>query len=294
MFRPYKEHAIRKGSLPGAMFLKALWKGSISFGLVNIPVQLYPATKKKEVKFNYLHARCLTPINYQKRCPTCDQAVASEEIVWGYQYEKGKYVIFKEEDFEQLPQVIKKTIEIIDFVPAREIDPIFFEKSYYVEPQTGGQKAYTLLLKAMEKTQKVAIAKVVLRTKENLAALRVRDNYLLLETMFYADEIRSPQELNLPATGVNPEEREMTMAITLVENLTAPFQPEKYENTYQAVLRELIETKITREEVKVPPRPETGRVVDLMEALRASIKMAEETRRGDTKTRKKKAARQKA
>ncbi len=259
--------------------MRTLWKGAVSFGLVNIPIKMYVATENKDIKFNYLHKECMSPIQYRKFCPHCDREINSEEIVRGYEYQKGSYVVINEEDLEKIPQENTRTIDILDFVDLQQVDPIYFDKSYYLEAAPGGEKAYTLLIEAMSRTNKIAIARVLIRSKQSLAALRVRDRVLVMETIFYPDEIRSPAELN---TGVDQErlhENELKMAVSLVENLSTEFEPGKYKDEYRQALWELIEAKIVGKEVATPaPLQDRDNVVDLMEALRASVKLAEENR----------------
>ncbi len=256
--------------------MRNLWKGAISFGLVHVPVKLYAATEKKDIKFNYLHEKCKTPIRYERVCPTCETEVPLEEIVRGYEYEKGKYVILRDEDFENIPLETTKTVEIMNFVNLAEIDPIYFDKSYYLAPGDGGQKAYELLKQAMQSSKKVAVAKVVIRSKESLAVLRVYQDAILMETMFYPDEIRATRLMPELDYQVQIHENEVKMATNLVESLTEPFAPEQYQNRYRQALTDLIQSKITGEEVEVAPKAEPGKVVDLMEALKASIQLAKE------------------
>lgn len=268
--------------------MRTLWKGAVSFGLVNIPVAMYVATEKKDVKFNYLHQQCMTPIEYHKFCPSCNKEISSDEIVRGYEYQKGSYVVINEEDLERIPLENTKTIDILDFVNLAQVDPIYFDKSYYLEPSAGGEKAYALLIEAMQKTSKVALARVVIRSKQSLAALRVKDRYLLMETLFFPDEIRSPQSLS---SGLEPSrlhENEVKMAVSLIDNLSTDFDPGKYSNQYRQALWEMIEAKIAGQEI-VSPRPsvQPGKVVDLMEALKASIQLAEKDRAPQKRTRKK-------
>ncbi|MFY9604568.1 MAG: Ku protein [bacterium] len=268
--------------------MRPLWKGALSFGLVNIPVRLYAATENKWLKFRFLHEPCLTPIKYQKHCPSCGREVPQEEIVRGYEYEKGRFVIIREEDLERIPVKTTKSIDILDFVSLAEIDPVYYDRTYYLEPADGGDKAYALLLQAMEGAGRVAVAKIVIRSKESLAAVRVREGCLVLETMFWADEIRSPAALKLPQ---QPEvhEKEIQMARSLIENLSAPFAPEKYTDEYRRALLEVIEAKIEgKEVVGVEPAPQ-DKVVDLLAALEESIKLAQKTqaageKRGRRKT----------
>ncbi|MCL4439654.1 MAG: Ku protein [Firmicutes bacterium] len=255
-----------------------LWKGAISFGLVNVPVKLYPATENRDLKFNYLHKECQTPLQYRKYCPYCNREVPPEEVTRGYEYEKGKYVIIRDEDLESIPLEKDRNINIIDFVNLKEIDPIYFEKSYYVIPGDRGQKAYALLKKAMEETRKIAIARIIIRTKASLAALRVRGLTLIMSTMFYPEEIRSVAELPEVNFEGQLHENEIKMAVTLVNNLAVKFEPEKYTDEYRQALLKVIEAKIQGEEVTTPVRPETGKVVDLMEALKASIELAKQTK----------------
>lgn len=259
--------------------MRTLWKGAVSFGLVNIPVKMYVATENKDLKFNYLHEKCMSPIQYRKYCPNCDREIAPEEMVRGYEYQKGSYVIINEEDLSRIPLETTKTIDILDFVQLEQVDPIYFDKTYYLEPSPGGEKAYTLIVEAMKRTNKTAIAKVVIRSKQSLAALRVKDKTLIMETIFYPDEIRSPESLS---SGIDPEklhDNEIKMAVSLIENLSVDFDPVKYEDDYRKALWELIEGKIVGREVSQMPTPENNNVVDLMEALKASVELAQKNKK---------------
>lgn len=253
-----------------------MWKGAVSFGLVTIPVKLYAATESKDLRFNLLHSECMTPVQYRKVCPSCDREVAAEEIVKGYEFERGRYVTLSEEEFESIPVAARRTLEIVGFVRLEEIDPVYYDRTYYLEPGEGGAKAYALLRRAMELTGRVAIARVVIRSKESLAALRVFQNGVLaMETMHFPDEVRSVAGLTgITAPELRPQELEM--AVGLIESLTMPFEPGRFENEYREALLELIQAKVQGQEVDTEaPQPERGRVVDLMEALRASIRAAE-------------------
>jgi DNA end-binding protein Ku len=262
--------------------MRTLWKGAVSFGLVNIPIKMYVATEHKDIKFNFLHKECMNPIQYRKFCPHCDREIASEEIVRGYEYQKGSYVVINEEDLERIPLENTKTIDILDFVDLTQVDPIYFDKTYYLEPSQGGEKAYGLLIEAMSQTGKVAIAKVIIRSKQSLAALRIKDQVLIMETIFWPDEIRSPSALNLGVDRSKLHDNEIKMAVSLIENLSTSFEPAKYQNEYRQTLWELIESKIVgKEVVAVAPVADRDNVVDLMEALKASVKLAEETRQAD-------------
>lgn len=260
--------------------MRPLWKGAISFGLIFVPVKLYAATEQKDIRFNYLHEKCKTPVQYRRFCPQCQAEVPMEEIVRGYEYEKGSYVILRDEDFHGAGGEGGKSINIMDFVSLADIDPIYYEKAYYLAPSEGGAKVYELLKKAMSETGKVAVARVVLRNKESLAVLRVSNNTLVMSTMHYPDEVRETGALPELNYQVNLHENEVKMAISLINNLSAAFQPEKYTDTYRERLMDIIQAKIAGAEITTPTRPETGKVVDLMEALKASIELAKEERTG--------------
>jgi len=252
--------------------MHTVWKGAISFGLVNIPVRMFTATEDKDIKFRYLHKTCNTPINYKKFCPNCNTDVTEDDIVRGYEYEPGHFVILTEADFESVKGASKsKSIEILDFVNLSEIDPVYFDKSYYLSPQETGSKAYNLLRQAMNDTGKIAIARVTIRSKETLAALRVYKNALVMETLFYAAEVRSTEQIpGLPAIA-ETNAKELDIAVKLIDNLTAKFEPEKYTNEYNTALTALIQKKVEGKEIKVAPEAPKQNVIDLMEALKASL-----------------------
>lgn len=253
--------------------MRSMWKGSISFGLVNIPVRLYAATEDRSIHFNQLHRPCHTPIRYQKFCPHCQTEVAQEEIVRGYQFDRNRYVTVEQEELNQFPIATARQVQIIDFVSLAEIDPVYYEKSYYLEPIEGAEKAYALLRRAMEETSRVAIAKVAIRSKESLACVRVKERALVMESMFYPDEIRSIERLAGVSAEVSLSEKEVAMALQLVENLTEPFDPTKYTDEYREALGKLIQQKVAGEAVTPAATPAaTGQVIDLMEALERSLK----------------------
>lgn len=272
--------------------MRPLWKGAISFGLVYVPVKMYAATERKNIKFNYLHEKCKTPIQYRRYCPYCDAEVENDQIVRGYEYEKGKYVVIKEEDFEHLPSENARSINIVDFVDLKEIDPLFYDKGYYLAPGEGGQKVYELLKQSMLETGKVAVARVVIRNKESLAALRIADGVLTMSTMFYPDEVRKSTGITELDYQVNIHENELKMAVNLINNLSAAFTPEKYTDEYRKELMEVIQAKVAGEAVETAPLPQKDKVVDLLSALKASIELAEKERAAPTK--KKTPARKKA
>lgn len=253
--------------------MHTLWKGSISFGLVNVPIKMHAATESKEFHFNYLHAACHNRLRYIKKCPHCDVEVKPEEIVKGYEYERDQYVILEDEDLALLEQPMNRSIDILNFIDIKEIDPIYYQKSYYLTPEDTAQKAYRLLYQAMTDTGKAAIARFTLRSKQYLACLRSLDEGLVLETMYYPAEIR---KLEVTWDKVIPTDTEITMARQLIENLAVPFEPEKYRDELHEQVREMIERKVAGETFKVTAAPETGKVVDLMEALRASLAITEQ------------------
>ncbi|AEG60112.1 Ku protein [Desulforamulus ruminis] len=263
--------------------MRSLWKGAVSFGLVYVPVKMYAATEKKNVKFNYLHEKCKTPVQYRRYCPYCDAEVEMEELVKGYEYEKGQYVVIREEDFENLPGENTRSINIVDFVDLTEIDPLYFDKGYYLAPGDGGQRVYELLKKSMEETGKVALAKVVIRNKESLAALRVAEGVITMSTMFYPDEVRKTTAIPELHYQVSIHDNELKMAIDLINNLAAPFHPEKYTDEYREQLMQVIQAKVAGEGVELPPAKESEKVVDLMSALKASIDLAKQERDGQKK-----------
>ncbi|ADL68260.1 Ku protein [Thermoanaerobacterium thermosaccharolyticum DSM 571] len=251
--------------------MRSMWKGAISFGLVSIPIKLYAATEDNSVHFRQLHKDCKSPIKYEKICPVCNRQVSDEEIVRGYEYEPGKFVIIDEEDLERIPKSTVKTIDILDFTDLNKIDPIYFDKTYYIAPDEIGAKPYVLLRDSMKKLNRVAVARVVIRSKQDLACIRVyNDNYMVLETMHFPDEIRSTNELP-PIRNVDLHENEVKMAIKLVDTLTSDFSPEKYDDNYRKALIEIIESKIQDRKIEIPESPKEENVLDLVSALKASI-----------------------
>jgi len=252
--------------------MHTMWKGSISFGLVNIPIKMFSATEDKDVRFRTLHKECGTPIKYTKTCPICDREVQNEEIVKGYEYEPGRFVLVENEEIDAITPETRKTIEILDFVHLEQIDPIYFDKTYFLSPQETGDKAYSLLREAMRRAGKIAIAKITIRSKESLAAVRLYENCIVMETIFYPDEVRSVEHVPGLPGNIALNESEMNMAIQLIENLATDFNPEKYTDDYRNKLLELIHAKIEGEEVQEAPNvPRAAKVVDLMAALQASL-----------------------
>ncbi|CAA7602565.1 Ku70/Ku80 beta-barrel domain protein [Acididesulfobacillus acetoxydans] len=257
--------------------MHTLWKGSISFGLVNVPVKMQAATESKEFQFHYLHNACQGRIRYVKQCPRCKTEVENRDLVKGYEYEKDRYVILTDEELASVQEPSARSIDILDFVDLKEIDPVYYQKSYYLSPEDTAAKAYRLLCLAMLESGKVALAHLTLRSKQYLACLRVFEEGLVLETMFYADEIR---RMERPWQEIQPTETELMLARQLVEQLAKPFEPGKYRDGMRDKLAEMIEQKVKGESLRVPTAPRGGQVLDLMEALRASIARAEEKKDG--------------
>lgn len=256
--------------------MHTMWKGYISFGLVNIPVNMYAATEEKRLRFRYLHRKCQTPIQSVRMCPKCDQPVAWEDVVRGYEYQDGQYVLMEKDELDELLPDTKKTIEILDFVRLEEIDPIYFNKTYYLGAQESTNKAYVLLRDALKTTGKIGIARVILRAKQTLAVVRVYQNCLVMETIFYPDEVRSVNQMPDLPEKLELTEREESMAVQLIEQLTTTFQPENYRDTYRETLEERIQKKIHQEQVVESPKQQPEKVVDLMEALQASLNKVKE------------------
>jgi DNA end-binding protein Ku len=249
-----------------------MWKGAISFGLVTIPVAVYPATEEKTLRFNQIHESDGGRIRMKRTCSIDGEEVPYDEIVKGYEYEKDKYVVLTDDDFDAVPVESSRAIDIVQFVELEQIDPTLYKKSYYLVPDETGAKAYALLREAMSQDDKVGIAKVSFRDKEHLAALRFKDDAFVLETMYWPDEIRSfDADVDL---DVKVREQELQMARQLIENLTADWNPEEFTDEYREALLKIVEAKINGQEIEsVAPEP-AGKVVDLMEALKASVAAA--------------------
>lgn len=270
---------------------RTMWKGAISFGLVSIPVRVFPATEEKTLRFNQLHDEDHGRIKYTRVCSKCGEVVPYENIVRGYEYEKDRYVVLTEEELDQIPVESSRAIDIEQFVDAEEIDPIYYKKSYYLVPEETGVKAYHLLREALAEDGRVGIAKVSFRDKEHLSALRLRDGALVLETMYWPDEIRAAESEELDK-DVKVRSQEVQMARSLIENLTEPWEPERYADAYREALLEMVEKKVAGEEVEVIPEPEEApKVVDLMDALKQSVEATKEKKAaGKSASNKKKAA----
>jgi DNA end-binding protein Ku len=256
---------------------RAIWSGTISFGLVNIPVRMYSAIEEKKLRFHFLHTKDDSPIGYDKICKAEGKSVPDDEIGKAFEVSKGEYVYLDDKDFEAARVEGYKTMELTDFVPYEEIDPIYFEKTFYLGPQDGAEKVYSLLVRAMESSELAAIGTYVMRDREQVGCLRVRDGALALERMFFANEIRDIKEVKPRKAQVGKEE--LRMAQELIDRFTGHFDPKKYKDTYTAELRKIVKAKQQGKEVHVaPPEEEEEKVPDLLEALQASIGAAKEKR----------------
>ncbi|MBS3970252.1 MAG: Ku protein [Clostridia bacterium] len=254
--------------------MQTVWKGSISFGLLNVPVRMSVATARENVRFRILHRECHTPLMQKRFCPHCNREVEYEDTVRGYEYEDNKFVIISDEDLETVPVASTKTIEIVDFIKLEDVDPVYYDKTYYLRPGDGGEKPYLILRNAMRETGRVAMAKVTIRQKEHLALVRIIGNALAVETMFFPHEVRNVHELGIDKLEAKIQIRneESEMAVKLVENLTAEFNPQKYTDDYREELLKMIRSKVDGEEIKEAAAPEPRpQVLDLMEKLRASV-----------------------
>jgi DNA end-binding protein Ku len=257
---------------------RPIWSGAISFGLVSVPVKMYSATGSKELRFHFLHKDDLAPIGYDKVRKDTGEHVEPEDIVRGFEVEKGRFVELMDEDIDRLDIELTHSIDICDFVDIDEIDPIYFRKAYYLLPQDGAEKPYRLLLRALDESGKVAIAKVVIRKKQHLAALRPWNGVILLETMYFSDEIRKPESVD---AGGKLRASEVEMARSLVDNLSDSFDPGKYDDTYRKELLDLLREKAKTGEISAPAEePEEAEVVDLMSALRESVERTKRQQAG--------------
>ncbi|HEX3328184.1 MAG TPA: Ku protein [Actinomycetota bacterium] len=272
---------------------RSLWSGAITFGLISIPVKLYSSVQEKSLKFHMLHGEDGGRIKYKRVCDKCGKEVGWDDIVKGYEYSKDHYVTFDDEELAALDVDSIRAIDVVSFVDLEEIDPIYFNKTYYIIPDAPGLKADKLLAQALEAEREVGIAKVALREKEHLATIRLKDGVFVLETMYWPDEIREPEfaELN---KRVDVRDAEVKMARQLIQQLTAEFEPEEFRDEYREKLEELVRQKQEGEEITYAPEPETEptKVVDLMEALKASVAEAKKQKKpAETAPKKKTSAR---
>ena len=260
--------------------MRAIWKGAVSFGLVSVPVKLYAATESKDISFRQVHAKDGGRIKYQRICSIDGEEVAYADIAKGYETDDGEMVILDDEDMAALPASSSREISVEKFVPSEQIDPMLFEKSYYLEPEKAGAKAYALLRQALVEADRMALVTVSLRNRMSLAVLRVREDVIVLQTMMWPDEIRNADFASVDAAEAKPSE--VKMAQMLVDTLAGDFDPDEYEDDYRQAVETLVQTKIEGGEVKAPaqPRKTGGEVVDLLAALQRSVEAAQSAREG--------------
>lgn len=262
--------------------MRAIWKGSISFGLVNIPIALYPATRKEDLKFRLLRVADHSPVNYKRVAEADGKEVPWDQIVKGYEYEKGKFVVLGEKDFQRVDLEATQTVDIQDFVDVDEIDPMYFYKPYYLEPQKGGDKAYTLLREALADGRKVGIAKVVIKTRQYLAGVKALKHALVLELMHFAEELSDSEKLNVPKQ-LEVGKREKEMAKALVDSMSSKWDPERYHDDYREALLEVIEEKVESggKDLEEKPREKKAstKVIDLVAVLQESLAKAQSAKK---------------
>ncbi|MBA2550490.1 MAG: Ku protein [Nocardioidaceae bacterium] len=258
--------------------MRSIWKGAVSFGLVNVPVRVFSATQNHDIRFHQVHAKDGGRVRYRRTCTECGEEVAYADIAKGYESDDGNLVVLSDEDLAGLPLATGKEIDVVEFVGADEVDPLLLDKSYYLEPEAKAIKPYVLLREALDRTDRMAVVKVALRQRESLAVLRVRDDVIVLQTMLWPDEIRSP-DFDVLDTDVALRDQEMAMASSLVESLTAPFDASQFEDEYSQAVKTLVETKLEGGDVRKVADTEDGdgrdaEVVDLLAALQRSVDAA--------------------
>jgi DNA end-binding protein Ku len=246
-----------------------VWKGHLTFGLISIPVRLFAAARGERISFNQLHNVCHSRLKQPLFCPVCNRNVERSEIVKGYEYEKDQYVLFNEEELDKIEPASARVMEILEFVKLDEVDPVYFDSSYYVTPDEPGLKAYTLLMKAMQETGYGAVAKITMHQREHIVVIRPGSKNLTLHTMFYSNEIRAAEAIPTDKTEVKDQEKKL--AEQLIESLATHFQPDKYRDVYSDSVRAMIAAKLQGQEVAATPQPHLAPVIDLMEALKKSL-----------------------
>jgi DNA end-binding protein Ku len=247
----------------------SVWKGHLTFGLISVPVRLFAAARGERISFNQLHKVCHSRLKQPLMCPTCNRTVERSEIIKGYEYEKDQYVLFNEEELDKIEPPSARTMQILEFVKVGDIDPLYYDASYYVAPEEGGAKAYQLLMQAMKEAGYAAIAKLTMHQREHIVVVRPGDKSLTLHTMFYSNEIRVAE--SLPANKEELKDQEKKLAHQLIESLAAPFEPQKYRDEYQDNVRAMIAAKLKGQEITEVTQPHLAPVIDLMEALKKSI-----------------------
>lgn len=260
-----------------------MWTGSISFGLVSVPVKMYPATEDHDVRFHQVHLKDQGRISYQRKCGECGDIVQYSDIGKAYETSTGERVVFTEEDFDSLPVAGAKEIDVIEFVPTEQIDPVLFDRCYYLEPEPRGVKPYVLLREALEETERTAIVKIAIRARQQLAALRVRGEVIVLQTMLWPDEVRTAH-FDFQDKKVDVRPQELAMAGSLIETLNSDWNPDDYQDEYREAVLALVDEKLAGGEgvtAKKGPVAEEGQVLDLMAALQASVERSRKKREGD-------------
>lgn len=258
-----------------------MWSGNVTFGLVNIPVKLYAATEDRDVRFHQVHLADGGRIKYQRQCQACGQSVGFSEIGKGYEDDAGRRVLVAEEELDSLVVPHGRDVEIVQFAPAEQVDPISFERSYYLEPASGAAKPYVLLRQTLARTDRVAVVTISLRKRTRLALLRVRDDVLVLQTLLWPDEVRVPQFAGISDDDVSVRPQELAMAGSLVDTLSSDFDPAAFRDEYREAVLALLEQKLAGQDVLIPPeveQPEAGTVVDLMAALQESVRRSQAAR----------------
>ena len=246
-----------------------VWKGHLTFGLISMPVRMFAAARGERISFNQLHKECHSRLKQPLFCPVCNRNVERSEIVKGYEYEKDQYVLFSEEELDKIEPPSARVMEILEFVKLSEMDPLYFDSSYYVSPEDAGVKAYQLLMKAMEQSGYGAIAKLTMHQREHIVIVRPGTKGMTLHTMFYSNEIRAAE--SVPTDKVEVKDQEKKLAQQLIESLAAPFEPQKYRDEYQENVRAMISAKLQGQQVTEVPQPHLAPVIDLMEALKKSL-----------------------
>ena len=257
--------------------MRTIWNGSINFGLVNIPIGLAVAQQRKDTSFRTLHRECGTPIRQKRWCPFHERDVEADELVTGWEFTKGQFVVVEEEDLEAVAVQKSQSIDILRFVPVEQVDPIYFDRAYYLSPASAEaqRRPYVLLLRAMQQEQVAAVGKFVLWGKENLCLIRPLGESLALETLYFAEDIRARDEIDEAVGEIEPNEAELGMALQLLQSLVGEFDPEEYENEHRNDLRAMLEAKLEGKEIKAPEPVEKAQVIDLMEALKQSVAQAQ-------------------
>lgn len=249
-----------------------VWKGHVTFGLVSFPVKLFTAARSETISFNQLHKEDHSRVKQVLYCAAEDKPITRSDIVKGYEYEKGRWVVVEDEEIKRMAPASAKSMEILEFVKSSEVDPVYFESSYYMAPDEAGERPYALLYEALERTGYTGVAKITMHNREHIALFRPGPTGLMMHTMYYADEVRAVDEFRTDKTLV--KEKEIALATMLIESLAAEFEPAKYHDTYRDNLRAMIDAKIQGKEVVAPAEPETARVIDIMEALKQSLAIA--------------------